>query len=44
MKHKVNVRQCEKKGKGSKHQLKEMTMFTGSRSDIIQGTSHEVGN
>ena len=33
-----------KKGKGSKHQLKEMTMFTRNGSDIIQGTSYEVGN
>ena len=34
----------DKKGKGSKHQLKEMTMLAGNGSDIIQGTSHEVGN
>ena len=31
-----------KTGKGSKQKQKEMTMFTGTGSDIIQGTSYKL--
>ena len=34
----------DKKGKGSKSQPKEMIILARNGSDIIQGTSHEVGN